>query len=63
MDKSTAARSDATAPIPETAALLEALGTALNAVDVAKSGCAPSLRETLDSLTERARATYARVQS
>ena len=50
-------------PRPGSHALIEALAAALNAVDVAKSGCAPLLRETLDSLTERARATYARVQS
>ena len=50
-------------PRPETAALLEALRAALNAVDIARSGCAPSLRGILDGLTDRARATYARLSS
>lgn len=50
-------------PRPETTALVEALRAALNAVDLAKSGCAPSLRGTLDGMTERARATYARVSA
>ena len=55
-------RSVALQPIPRPGELIQALGNALAAVDLARRHSPSALGNVLDVMTEQARATYARVK-